>query len=71
MSRPAEPQANAATPEVANIGAGHGDGLSQMTGQTIMIAVPTINITPLEEVLPCVAHPDGSCRGARRTCWAT
>lgn len=37
--------------EVANIGAGHAaTALSQMTGQTIMIAVPTINITPLEEV---------------------
>ena len=45
--------------EVANIGAGHAaTALSQMTGQTIMIAVPTINITPLEEVPPCVAHPD-------------
>lgn len=37
--------------EVANIGAGHAaTALSQMTGCTIMITVPTINITPLEEV---------------------
>ena len=45
--------------EVANIGAGHAaTALSQMTGQTIMIAVPTINITPLEEVPPSIAAPD-------------
>jgi chemotaxis protein CheC len=45
--------------EVANIGAGHAaTALSQMTGQTIMIAVPTINITPLEEVPPSVAEPE-------------
>jgi chemotaxis protein CheC len=37
--------------EVANIGAGHAaTALSQMTGSRIMISVPTINITPLEEV---------------------
>ncbi|HEU4565291.1 MAG TPA: chemotaxis protein CheC [Gemmatimonadaceae bacterium] len=37
--------------EVANIGAGHAaTALSQMTGCTIMITVPTINITPLEDV---------------------
>ncbi|GMV09004.1 MAG TPA: chemotaxis protein CheC [Gemmatimonadaceae bacterium] len=45
--------------EVANIGAGHAaTALSQMTGQTIMIAVPTINITPLEEVPPAIASPE-------------
>jgi len=45
--------------EVANIGAGHAaTALSQMTGQTIMIAVPTISITPLEQVPPAVAAPD-------------
>jgi chemotaxis protein CheC len=45
--------------EVANIGAGHAaTALSQMTGQTIMIAVPTINITPLEEVPPTIGAPD-------------
>jgi chemotaxis protein CheC len=37
--------------EVANIGAGHAaTALSQMTGSTIMISVPTINITRLEDV---------------------
>jgi chemotaxis protein CheC len=37
--------------EVANIGAGHAaTALSQMTGQTIMISVPRINIAPLEDV---------------------
>ena len=37
--------------EVANIGAGHAaTALSQMTGATIMITVPTINITRLEDV---------------------
>jgi chemotaxis protein CheC len=37
--------------EVANIGAGHAaTALSQMTGSTIMITVPTINITRLEDV---------------------
>jgi chemotaxis protein CheC len=44
--------------EVANIGAGHAaTALSQMTGQTIMISVPTINITPLEEVPVHVGNP--------------
>jgi chemotaxis protein CheC len=37
--------------EVANIGAGHAaTALSQMTGSTIMISVPTINIASLEDV---------------------
>ena len=37
--------------EVANIGAGHAaTALSQMTGQTIMISVPRINIAPLEDI---------------------
>jgi chemotaxis protein CheC len=37
--------------EVANIGAGHAaTALSQMTGQTIMISVPQINIAPLEDI---------------------
>jgi chemotaxis protein CheC len=44
--------------EVANIGAGHAaTALSQMTGQTIMISVPTINITPLEDVPPHIGDP--------------
>jgi chemotaxis protein CheC len=39
--------------EVANIGAGHAaTALSQMTGGTIMISVPTINIMRLEDVPP-------------------
>jgi chemotaxis protein CheC len=37
--------------EVANIGAGHAaTALSQMTGQRIMISVPTVNVAPLEDV---------------------
>src|SRR5690242_3468560 len=45
--------------EVANIGAGHAaTALSQMIGETIMISVPTINVSPLEEVPPQVAAPD-------------
>jgi chemotaxis protein CheC len=45
--------------EVANIGAGHAaTALSQMTGQTIMIAVPTINIAPLESVPPSIGGPE-------------
>jgi chemotaxis protein CheC len=45
--------------EVANIGAGHAaTALSQMTGQTIMIAVPTINIAPLEDVPPQIGGPE-------------
>ena len=37
--------------EVANIGGGHAaTALSQLTGQRIMISVPMINITPLEDV---------------------
>ena len=45
--------------EVANIGAGHAaTALSQMTGQTIMISVPTINITPLEEVPSTIGAPE-------------
>jgi chemotaxis protein CheC len=39
--------------EVANIGAGHAaTALSQMTGGTIMISVPTINIMRLEDLPP-------------------
>ncbi|HXT18295.1 MAG TPA: chemotaxis protein CheC [Gemmatimonadaceae bacterium] len=45
--------------EVANIGAGHAaTALSQMVGETIMISVPTINVSPLEDVGPEVAAPD-------------
>ncbi len=45
--------------EVANIGAGHAaTALSQMTGNTIMISVPTINIARLEDVPPQVSGPE-------------
>lgn len=45
--------------EVANIGAGHAaTALSQMTSQTIMISVPTINIAALEDVPPHIGDPD-------------
>ena len=45
--------------EVANIGAGHAaTALSQMTGRTIMISVPEINIAPLEEVPPQISEPE-------------
>jgi chemotaxis protein CheC len=45
--------------EVANIGAGHAaTALSQMIGQTIMISVPTINVSRLEEIPPQVSAPD-------------
>ena len=45
--------------EVANIGAGHAaTALSTMTGATIMISVPQLNIAPLEEVPPQVSAPE-------------
>jgi len=45
--------------EVANIGAGHAaTALSQMTGQTIMISVPTINVAAMEEVPPNITGPE-------------
>src|SRR4249919_2354917 len=45
--------------EVANIGAGHAaTALSQMIGQTIMISVPTINVSRLEEIPPQLSAPD-------------
>ena len=45
--------------EVANSGAGHAaTARSQMTGQTIMISVPEINIAPLEEVPPTLSDPE-------------
>ena len=45
--------------EVANIGAGHAaTALSQMTNRTIMIAVPEVNIRPLEEVTELVGSAD-------------
>src|SRR5215210_1910333 len=45
--------------EVANIGAGHAaTALSQMINSTIMISVPTINVSRLEEVPPPVSAPE-------------
>ena len=45
--------------EVANIGAGHAaTALSQMTNRTIMIAVPEVNVRPLQEVTDLVGRPD-------------
>ena len=45
--------------EVANIGAGHAaTALSQMIGGTIMISVPRINITTIEEVPAQVSGPE-------------
>jgi chemotaxis protein CheC len=45
--------------EVANIGAGHAaTALSQMTGSTIMISVPTINISSLEDLPTQVSEPE-------------
>ena len=45
--------------EVANIGAGHAaTALSHMTSQRIMISVPQISITPLEEVPPHIGPPE-------------
>jgi chemotaxis protein CheC len=42
--------------EVANIGAGHAaTALSMMTGARIMIDVPTVNVAPLEELIPGIA----------------
>ena len=45
--------------EVANIGAGHAaTALSQMTGQTIMISVPRVNVAPLEDVPNQISEPE-------------
>jgi chemotaxis protein CheC len=45
--------------EVANIGAGHAaTALSQMIGGTIMISVPRINITSIEEIPSQVSGPE-------------
>jgi chemotaxis protein CheC len=42
--------------EVANMGAGHAaTALSQMTGSTIMISVPTVHVAPLGSVVPRLA----------------
>ncbi len=45
--------------EVANIGAGHAaTALSQMTGETIMISVPRINIAKLEDITTQITAPE-------------
>ncbi len=45
--------------EVANIGAGHAaTALSLMTGARIMIDVPTVNVAPLDELIPGIADAD-------------
>jgi chemotaxis protein CheC len=45
--------------EVANIGAGHAaTALSQMTSQRIMISVPRISVTPLEDVPANIGAPE-------------
>jgi chemotaxis protein CheC len=45
--------------EVANIGAGHAaTALSQMTQRTIMIAVPEVNVRPLEDVAELFGRAD-------------
>ena len=45
--------------EVANIGAGHAaTALSQMINSTIMISVPRINVSRLEDVPPQISGPE-------------
>lgn len=47
--------------EVANIGAGHAaTALSMMTGARIMIDVPTVNVAPLEQLIPGIAEAGDS-----------
>lgn len=50
--------------EVANIGAGHAaTALSQMTGRTILISVPMLNIARLEELPPQLADAEEPVAG--------
>ena len=50
--------------EVANIGAGHAaTALSQMTGGTIMISVPTIEVTRIEQLPPELAPAEEPVAG--------
>ena len=45
--------------EVANIGAGHAAiALSQLINRRIMISVPEVNVTKLEDVPELLGHPD-------------
>ena len=56
VTTPLSPERVDALKEVANIGAGHAaTALSLMTGARIMIDVPTINVAPLEELIPGIA----------------
>ena len=56
IAAPLSPERMDALKEVANIGAGHAaTALSLMTGARIMIDVPTINVAPLEELIPGIA----------------
>lgn len=59
-SRPGlSPERMDALKEVANIGAGHAaTALSLMTGARIMIDVPTVNVAPLDELIPGIADSD-------------
>ncbi|MEO7366845.1 MAG: chemotaxis protein CheC, partial [Gemmatimonadaceae bacterium] len=53
------PERMDALKEVANIGAGHAaTALSMMTGARIMIDVPTVNVAPLDELIPGIADED-------------
>ena len=53
------PERMDALKEVANIGAGHAaTALSLMTGARIMIDVPTVNVAPLDELIPGIADSD-------------
>src|SRR5687767_12205451 len=53
------PERMDALKEVANIGAGHAaTALSMMTGARIMIDVPTVNVAPLDELIPGIADAD-------------
>ncbi|MGQ0538093.1 MAG: chemotaxis protein CheC [Gemmatimonadaceae bacterium] len=57
--RTLQPMQLDALKEVANIGAGHAaTALSQMTGHTIMISVPEINVAALEDVPPQISDPE-------------
>ena len=50
--------------EVANIGAGHAaTALSTMTGNTIMITVPTVTIARIEDLPPQFAEPEEPVAG--------
>jgi chemotaxis protein CheC len=45
--------------EIANIGAGHAaTALSTMTGDTIMISVPMLQVAPLEDAVARIAAPE-------------